>query len=291
MTIKCDNWPVTAQSEYGPAAEYIHLLSEPMWTELHGPLADVLSHADPDAGTVLELGAGTGLGTDVILDTIPRAPVLLAEPSPQLRAALLARLAARSDRHRITVYPGEASDVPLPDRIAAVVGMHMIGHLNPTQRSALFRSLAPRLTPGAPVVFTVQPPDTAVEVPAFPPLSVAMGALRYEGTGQAVPTGPESIRWTMTYRTLDGDAPLSEAITEYDWWIVSAPILEAELSAAGMTVTRTDESLVIAWGAAADAKAATVNHPPGESLLASDEASSDKAGVNAVQPLSGRLRR
>ncbi|MDT7648655.1 MAG: hypothetical protein QOI36_61 [Pseudonocardiales bacterium] len=65
-----------------------------MWTGLRGPLADVLAHADPDAATVLELGAGTGLGTDVILDTIRRAPVP-AEPSPQLRAVLLARLAGR----------------------------------------------------------------------------------------------------------------------------------------------------------------------------------------------------
>jgi hypothetical protein len=60
-----------------------------MWTGLRGPLADVLAHADPDAATVLELGAGTGLGTDVILDTIRRAP------APPNRAVLLARLAGR----------------------------------------------------------------------------------------------------------------------------------------------------------------------------------------------------
>jgi SAM-dependent methyltransferase len=251
MTVNCDNPSMTAQSEYDAAAEYLHLLSEPTWTGLRGPLAHVLARADPHAGTVLELGAGTGLGTDVILDTIPQAPVLLAEPSPHLRAVLLARLAPRSDRDRITVHPGGASDVPLPDRIAAVAGMHMIGHLSPTERSALFRSLAARLTPGAPVVFTVQPPDTAVEVPQFPPFSVPLGTLRYEGTGRAIPTGPESIRWTMTYRTLDGDIPLSEATAEYDWWIVSAPALAAELRSAGMTVTATDNGLVVATAAEA----------------------------------------
>jgi SAM-dependent methyltransferase len=240
---------MTAQSEYDAAAEYLHLLSEPTWTGLRTRLADVLARTDPDAGTVLELGAGTGLGTDVILDTIPRAPVLLAEPSPQLRAALLARLADRSDRDRVTVYPGGASEVPLPDRIAAVSGMHMIGHLNPAERSALFRALAARLAPGAPVAFTVQPPDTAVEVPQFPPFSVQIGTLRYEGTGRAVPTGPQHIRWTMTYRTLDGDTPLSEATAEYDWWIVPTSMLAAELSAAGMTITGTEDGLVVAAGA------------------------------------------
>jgi hypothetical protein len=171
--------------EYEPAAEYLHLLSEPMWTGLRGPLADVLAHPDPDAATVLELGAGTGLGTDVILDTIRRAPV------PRRTVAAAASRATRtprrqSDRDRVTVHRGGASDVPLPDRIAAVAGINMIGHLTPAERSALFRSLAARLTPCAPAVFTVQEPDTTVEVPELPPFSVPVGTLRYEGTGRPV---------------------------------------------------------------------------------------------------------
>jgi hypothetical protein len=35
-------------------------------------------------------------------------------------------------------------------------------------------------------VFTVQPPDTTVEVPELPPFSVPVGTLGYEGTGRPV---------------------------------------------------------------------------------------------------------
>lgn len=246
MKVKCDNRGVTGYPEYGPSAEYVHLLSEPMWAGLRGPLAAALADVDPGAGVVLELGAGTGLGTDIVLQVIPEAPLVVAEPSPHLRAVLLARVAAHPDRDRVTVYPGGASDVPLPEAIAAVVGMHMIGHLPAPERRALLLALAGRLAPGAPVVFNVQPPDTAVEVPEFPPFAVPVGGLRYEGTGRAVPTGPESIRWTMTYRTFDGDRVLGEAVAEHDWWIVSATTLAAELIAVGLTVTSTVGGLVLA---------------------------------------------
>lgn len=205
---------MTGYDEYSASAEYLHLLSAPMWTALAG--------ADPAAGTVVEFGAGTGLGTDVLLDALAPAPLLVAEPSAQLRAVLLARLSARPDSDRVTVYPCGAAALPLPERVAAAVGMHMIGHLPPDERRALFAALIPRLAPGAPVVLNVQPPDTPVEVPDFPPFGVDIGRLRYEGTGRAVPVGPDRLRWTMTYRTVQNGVELGRAVTGYDWWTVSA---------------------------------------------------------------------
>lgn len=209
-------------------------------------LATALTSADPASGTVIEFGAGTGLGTDVLLDTLAPAPILAAEPSAQLRAVLLARLAAREDRDRVTVFPVGATELPLPDRIAAVVGMHMIGHVAPAQRRTLFAELMPRLAPGAPLVFNVQPPDTAVEVPEWPPFGTTVGRLRYEGTGRAVPSAPDRVHWTMTYRTLDGETEIARAVAEYEWWIVSADRLAAELRQAGAEVVRIDGDLVIA---------------------------------------------
>lgn len=238
--------PITGYQEYSPSAEYLHLLIGPMWSPLAGRLAAALSGADPGSGTVVEFGAGTGLGTDVLLDTLHPAPVLVAEPSAHLRAVLLARLSARRDADRVTVFPVGATQLPLPERIAAASGMHMIGHLAPAERRALFTALMPWLVPGAPVVFNVQPPDTAVEVPETPPFGVTVGRLRYEGQARAVPAGPDRLRWTMTYRTLDGDTEIASAVAEYDWWTVSAATLAAELTAAGAAAVRIDDDLVIA---------------------------------------------
>jgi hypothetical protein len=244
--------PVSLDSGYGPSAEYLHLLSLPMWQGLRGRVAAALAGVGPHRGALVELGAGTGLGTEVLLDTVPGAPLVVAEPSAHLRAVLIARLAARPDAARITVQPLGASDLPLPERIAAVAALHMIGHLAPAERRALFRTLAPRLSPGAPVVINVQPPDTAVEVPEFPPVGVTVGTLRYEGTGSATPVGPDRLRWTMRYRTLAGDQVLTTATATYEWWTVPADTLAAELTAAGLKVERDPDvygdDLVVARG-------------------------------------------
>jgi hypothetical protein len=238
---------MVVDSKYASSAEYLHLLSVPMWQGLRGRLVDLLGGVDPTAGTLLELGAGTGLGTDVLLDAVPDAPLLAVEPSAALRAVLLARLADRpGGAERVTVHPGTASGTPLPDRLAAVAGLHMIGHLPPEEQRALFAALAPRLAPGAPVVLNVQPPETAQEVPEFPPFGVAVGTLRYEGTGSAVPTGPDRVRWTMRYRTRDGERVIGGATATYEWWTVSAAGLAAELVAAGLTARVHDDDLVVA---------------------------------------------
>ena len=229
--------------EYAASGEYLHLLSAPMWTTLRPRLAGALAGVDPEAGPVLELGAGTGLGTDVVLDTVAN-DVLAAEPSASLRGVLLARMVDGGRAQRVTVHPGGAGEVPLPDRLAAVVGMHVVGHVAPAERERLWAALADRLAPGAPVVLNVQPPAAPVAVPEWPWSGVTVGALTYEGTGSAEPTGPDSVHWRMRYRTRRGDTVLAEVDADYAWWIVTAEGLAAELADAGLDPD-VDDDLVV----------------------------------------------
>jgi SAM-dependent methyltransferase len=234
---------VGGYEEYAASAEYLHLLSGPAWAALRPRLAAALAGIDPGAGPVLELGAGTGLGTDVLLETTA-CDVLAVEPSAALRGVLLARLADR-DTDRVTVFPGGVTEVRLPDRIAAVVGMHMVGHLAPPDRKQLWSAITERLTPGGPVVLNVQPPAAAEAVPEFPWMSVTVGGLVYEGTGSAEPIGSDSVHWRMRYRTRHEDGTvLAEANAEYAWWIVTADGLAAELADAGLDAA-VDDDLVV----------------------------------------------
>lgn len=231
------------QGEYDGAVEYLHLLSVPMWTTMRPRLAAALRGVDPADGPLLDLGAGTGLATDVLLDTVAN-DVVAVEPSAGLRAVLLARMAGRSG-DRLTVQPCGALEADLPPRISGAIGMNMIGHLPPADRARLWPAIAQRLTADAPVVLNVQPPGTATAVPAFPWSGVTFGGLTYEVTGYAEPTGPDSVIWRMSYRTRRVDEVLASASAEYDWWVVTADALVAELTAAGLTAT-VDADLVVA---------------------------------------------
>ncbi|MDQ4039762.1 MAG: hypothetical protein M3313_15780 [Actinomycetota bacterium] len=50
----------------------------------------------------------------------------------------------------------------------------------------------------------------------------------------------------MSYRTLDGDDVLAEATAEYDWWVLSAAGLAAELRAVGLRIADPEDDLVVA---------------------------------------------
>lgn len=232
--------------EYGPSAPYLHLLMQPAWTELRPAFAAELGRVDPGAGSVVELGSGSGIGTELLLETVPAARVLAAEPSAQLRAVLLGRLTTHPQAHRLTVQPCRAQDLVLPDRISAVLAAHMAGHLDAASRHALWRALAARLTPGAPVLLTVEPPDSVRTVPEFPPMEVTAAGLTYRGTGAAEPAGDDSVEWRMRYSTLDGDRVVHTAEARYRWHVLSADRLAAELADAGLRVTSQADSRVVA---------------------------------------------
>ncbi|RLK23868.1 methyltransferase family protein [Micromonospora sp. M71_S20] len=222
--------------EYAISGEYLHLLSEPAWDGLRAPVTEALHGAVGD-GTLLDVGAGTGLGTEVLAAATPEADVVAVEPSPVLRAVLLSRMTARPDlRQRVTVVAADALGAVLPARLGAVLAMNMIGHLDPDGRRTFLRRVAERLAPGAPLVLNLQPPAEPKPVPFSVFGAVPVGRHTYEGGGSAEPSGPDTVTWRMRYRVLDADGtPLREDHAAYRWHVTPARGLIAELTEAGLT--------------------------------------------------------
>ncbi|NGM15859.1 class I SAM-dependent methyltransferase [Verrucosispora sp. WMMA2044] len=222
--------------EYAISGEYLHVLSEPAWHALRTPVTEALRGAVGD-GTLLDVGAGTGLGTEVLATAVPDADVFAVEPSPVLRAVLLSRMAARPDlRRRVTVVAADALGADLPARLGAVLAMNMIGHLDPDGRRTFLRRVAERLAPGAPLVLNLQPPAEPTPVPFAVFGTVSVGRHTYEGGGSAEPSGPDTVTWKMQYRMLDADdTVLREDHADYGWHVISAEALLADLAEAGLS--------------------------------------------------------
>lgn len=230
---------------YDASALYVHLLIGPSWQRLRAPLRYELAAVDPGAGTVVELGAGSGIGTELLLDTVPAAPVLALEPSIALRAVLLGRMAGHRFEHRLTVLPDPAEAAELPDRICAVLGANMIGHLDPDARSRLWCELAARLTPGAPVLVNADDPDLT-DGKAVPTTEVRVAGLTYAGTGRAEPDGADAMRWSMRYTTHRGETLLHTAEAVHRVHTITADGLAAEMTDAGLPAEVGSHSLVVA---------------------------------------------
>lgn len=109
-------------------------------------LRDLLVAAGLGPGArVVELGAGTGLSTELLLAT--GAQVLAVEPNAAMRAHLAARFAAAPN---LTVVAGSAEATTLPDRAADHAVVMQAFHWFDVE--ATRRELARVLAPGATVV-------------------------------------------------------------------------------------------------------------------------------------------
>ncbi|MDG4799969.1 class I SAM-dependent methyltransferase [Micromonospora sp. WMMD980] len=221
--------------EYHESGEFLDLFSLGAWQTLREPVLAALAGAAPHAGPIVDLGAGSGLGTLLIAEVLPAARILAIEPSAAQRAALFGRLGPVPDlRERVTVVAAGAQDAPLPERIGGAIAMNMIGHLDPDARRRLWGRLRDRLADGAPLVVNAQPPAEPVEIAEAEFVTVRVGAHTYVGSGAAQPDGPGTIRWRMRYRVLDeADRLLREVTAAYRWYVVSPEALAVELSAAG----------------------------------------------------------
>jgi hypothetical protein len=109
----------------------------------------------------------------------------------------------------------------------------------------LWERLRTTVAGGGFAVVGLQPPSRPVRLQRTEMTTVAVGHHRYVGVAEAEPTGPRSMRWTMTYRKTAGPAVLEEAVNTFDWWTVGVDDIRDEVTGAGLTVDPRDEGLVV----------------------------------------------
>jgi SAM-dependent methyltransferase len=219
---------------YDAQAEHFDLLIAPMWSRLAPLLGTALRGLDPRNGPAVDIGAGTGRGIALLARLNPSVDVIAVEPSAPLRIALFTRLGDNPDlARRVTVLPATAAEAVLPDRLSGALLANAVSDLSPAHRRALWRSLAQRLAPGAPLVVNLGVPGGA------PPTRIRVGRREYRNTGVAVPGEPGTVHWRITTEVREGDAVVQRISTGHVSWELSMPRLCRELEDAGLHPRRT----------------------------------------------------
>lgn len=80
------------------------------WTGFEPPLPDLFAAACRDAGTVLDIGANSGLYALIAATVAPRARVVAFEPLPQALGYLRANVALNELAQRVRIVPEAVSD-------------------------------------------------------------------------------------------------------------------------------------------------------------------------------------
>lgn len=113
-------------------------------------LVDIIRETVPDGGRapfrILELGAGTGSLSRLLLETFPRAQVTALDVSPVMLAACREVLASFEERAQ--VVEGDFASVELGSGYQAVVSRLAIHHLDDQGKEALVKRVLAALVPG-----------------------------------------------------------------------------------------------------------------------------------------------
>lgn len=226
---------------YAATAGAYDLLNGPFRAAQVAAIEPFLLHCRPEAGPVLDVGAGSGLNTELVLSRLPGATVLAIEPSPAMRALLLGRVAGHPEWHRrVTVRPESLAEAPLPPVLGGVIMLGVIGHFAADDRRRALTEVGRRLAPGAPLILDLQEPLTPTTIPPATFGEAELGGLRYRGRLEARPDGADWMVWRMTYQTVDGDRIVYEASTEHRYCHPAPAALRAEALAAGLEADRAD---------------------------------------------------
>ncbi|WP_210750091.1 class I SAM-dependent methyltransferase [Nocardia gamkensis] len=181
-------------------------------------LVTALRGAEPIIDPVLDIGAGSGLSTVTIADTVSGIDIHAVEPSAGMRAALVSRLLAHPGAaQRVTVHADRVENVPLPDRIGAAVLMGVIGYLDYEARQTFWAQLRPRLTSTAPVVVEYMALTTPMPVPRMTIAQQRIGTRDAEVRISGEPESSDCQHWTMRYVVREGDRVIRDFTAEHVW--------------------------------------------------------------------------
>ena len=236
-----------SEDPYGEAtAEFYDLLATAHWQTFGLQLLDLLADADPSAGPILDIGAGTGVGLAYLLTAVPDARIHALEPSRAMRTALHTRLALDNDLRRVTtVEPHTLEQAELPERACALVASATLGHLGDDERARLWRYVAEQMPAGAPAVIEVLPPDRPLTVPPTRYRELRVGEYVYEGWQQGEPADEFHMAWTMTYRVLHDQEEVAGYSVRSRWRCFGVDDLRAEIEPFGLTLSEHEDCVVV----------------------------------------------
>lgn len=144
-----DNFDAAAGSYDRKLRQFI-----PDFEEFYGAVLEFVPFERDMEVRVLDLGAGTGVLSEMVAERFPRGTVTLVDFSGKMMDVARQRLAGRCDRFRFVV--ANYLEEQFPEQYELVVSALSIHHLENRDKQILFRKVYDSLVPGGVFVYADQ---------------------------------------------------------------------------------------------------------------------------------------
>lgn len=228
---------------YIQSGEFYEILSEEEWNLRREAIASELRTVPVNAGPVIDVGAGTGRGVELIAETLSRTNIIAIEPSSVMRVGLMSRImASKKLRQRVTVFSDRVQDINLPERLSAVFILGSIGFIDESARQEMWRSLAKKLDANGLIIVDVMMIDKPQTVSPRQIACEQVGSYFYEIWMEGSPVDDKLVRWTLTYRVRDEYSVLRSFKLNYGWFAFGLEQIEYETSELGFNFTQLSQT-------------------------------------------------
>lgn len=207
-----------AKEMYADAGEFYDVVCDEQWRLRKDAFQRVLSGLAGVAGTIVDIGAGTGHGVLAAAEALPDADIVAVEPSPTMRTALLSRIMQTGNlRQRVTVIPAAFEDAPLPEQVRAVLFLGCVGFVDDEARRNFWSRLAAHMPPGGVVLFDVMMISTPQRVGKMHLAEIPVGHHAYHVWLEGVPQDAQHEKWLLTYQIAKDATVLLERRVDFLW--------------------------------------------------------------------------
>jgi len=224
---------------YDTIGEFHDLFMVQRWQQLAPALGATFGHLT-EAHRVLDLGAGTGLGTRTLAN-VTAARITAIEPSLVQRAQLTARVVDDSElQRRVTVLSR-----PLPDALDDLAGpidgfvaAHVLGHLDPGERVRTFAALRQLLSVrGVGLITMPRTLDDSDGASVTHVEELVMGELTYVATYSSIAVD----EYLNEYSVRRGGTVLRTAVSRGRWQTPQPDHLHNQFAAVGLSLEVRDD--------------------------------------------------
>lgn len=238
-------------------AECYDALAAPQYSTLGPQVTAALKQFSADAtepySTAIDLGAGTGLSTQILAGSLPTVDITSCEPDSTLRPSLMTRIVCFNISDRVTPRAWTAQDLcaQWDQPVDVFLALNMMFHLPPDDRNTLFSWLADHLTEGG--VAIVGPLQAASSLPAAPQppregevqyAKASIGRLTYEGLVSFAPGTDGDTCTTLTWRVREGEDVIGAFSRKSETYAVTLDDVSARADKAGLSVQELEGGLI-----------------------------------------------